>query len=326
MINWGDGQTTTGTINSTTTAGVYTVTGNHNYSATSAIGSYSITVTIADQSGQSATAKSTVYVTQFINATGTSLTATVGQPTGSVVVANFTDSNPDLANTSAVINWGDGKSTLGTVAGPNASGVYTVTGNHTYATASATGSYSVTVTITDPSGQTAKATSTVTVAAPTVIATGSTFSTSQAATGVVVANFTDSNTSANSGTITAVINWGDGQTSTGTVSRTSTPDVYTVSGSHSYTIPTGDWVLCSHRDNLRPKWTDSNRYKHRPGPLRPVLSPIPLTINLTAGTPPSTPVTVGSFFDTNVIAVPASFTVSINWVPGSHQTARLRPP
>jgi hypothetical protein len=71
----------------------------------------------------------------------------------------FTDTNPNasMANLSAVIAWGDGSTSSGTVIGPDANGVFTVEGSHTYQTSAPSGSFPVVATIIDPSGQTATA-------------------------------------------------------------------------------------------------------------------------------------------------------------------------
>ena len=84
------------------------------------------------------------------------ITALAGTSTGLVTVASFTDpggpepnpSDPDpniSHHYTADIDWGDGSGlqlNSGTITGPNAAGVYSVTGSHTYASA---GPYSVQV-------------------------------------------------------------------------------------------------------------------------------------------------------------------------------------
>ena len=50
------------------------------------------------------------------------------------------------------------------------------------------------------------------------------------------------------------------------------------------------------------------------------LTPIPASVNLTAGVLPSTPVAVGSFLDSDTTATISNFTASINWGDG-HTTA-----
>jgi uncharacterized repeat protein (TIGR01451 family) len=67
--------------------------------------------------------------------TPVNLTGTEGQSTGTVTVATFTDpGGPEsTSDYGALINWGDGTTTAGTIVGPNGSGVFSVQGSHTYA-------------------------------------------------------------------------------------------------------------------------------------------------------------------------------------------------
>jgi type VI protein secretion system component Hcp len=71
--------------------------------------------------------------------------ATEGVASSNTTIVTFTDSNPsDPANNfTALINWGDGTTSWGTVSGSN--GSFTVTGTHTYANE---GSDNITATIT----------------------------------------------------------------------------------------------------------------------------------------------------------------------------------
>src|SRR5206468_9349454 len=68
--------------------------------------------------------------------------------TGNVVVATFTDTGlPEVAAPDdyvAYIDWGDGTTSTGTITGPDDNGVFTVTDNHTY---TASGSYTISVTL-----------------------------------------------------------------------------------------------------------------------------------------------------------------------------------
>ncbi len=65
--------------------------------------------------------------------TADALVADSGQALNGVTVATFTDPNGEhTGNYAATIAWGDGTETSGTITGPNGSGVYTVTGSHTY--------------------------------------------------------------------------------------------------------------------------------------------------------------------------------------------------
>jgi hypothetical protein len=151
-INWGDNTTSTGAIALTSgTLGsktaVYTVTGGHTYTEE---GPYTITVTLHHAQ---ATPDQTVTDTATISdpplvSTGVSLTANQGVAFTGQAVATFTDpgtpGGEPLSVYGANINWGDGTAVSpGTITGPS-SGVFKVTGGHTYAAA---GTYAVQVTL-----------------------------------------------------------------------------------------------------------------------------------------------------------------------------------
>jgi hypothetical protein len=162
-IDWGDGTTTAGTVASSG-GGAFTVSGTHTYADE---GSFSMPVQITDTvSTATASTTSTANVAEgdALTATPATFSAFVATPF-SGVVATFTDTN--TANVpsdfTATIDWGDGTTTAGTVAGGG--GTFSVSGTHTYSTA---GAETVTVTLTDdaPGTASATATSTANVTAP----------------------------------------------------------------------------------------------------------------------------------------------------------------
>ena len=123
--------------------------------------------------------------------------------------ADFINSLTSDTNT-AVIDWGDGSSSLATI--NTVDGVGTINGNHTY---SDNGVYLVTATVTDSIGQTAsiQTTATVTNAAPQVIAGGDLSGIEGSAVSGTLASFSDAGfTSLTAGTeetFSAVVDWGD---------------------------------------------------------------------------------------------------------------------
>jgi hypothetical protein len=313
VINWGDGQTSVGSV---TSAGGdnYTVTGSHIYASSGVLGLFPILVTIVDLSGENTSVVSAAILAAPMSATGLNFTATVGQSFTNQPVATFYDANSnDAAGATAVINWGDGQSTLGTIDAYGPSGFYVVKGSHTYSSTNAKNSFAVGVTIDDSGGQTATTSGTATVAAPTIAATGTTFSTYQAALGAIVANFTDSNSAATATTIKAVINWGDGFSVVGSVEGAD--GVYTVSGIHPYAIPSKKGSYAVTVTIVDPSGQTAT-VTSTALVVTPALSAVPLVVNFTEGTPPSSPVIVGYFFDTNASATASSFTASINWNTG----------
>ena len=123
-INWGDGHTSDGNVVQVGTSNVYDVEGGNTYSLP---GKYSVNITVQDQTGDSGTISSNVIVTPLAPAifSGTTFAVTTGVPF-TAPVATFTDSNPlaNKSNITAVINWGDGHISNGTITGPDANGVY----------------------------------------------------------------------------------------------------------------------------------------------------------------------------------------------------------
>ncbi|MGH7195027.1 MAG: sialidase family protein, partial [Candidatus Saccharimonadales bacterium] len=132
-------------------------------------------------------------------------------------LATFTDadSNADLALYTATIDWGDNTKL---VAGETRSdsGKFIVSGTHAY---KEEGSYTITVSIDDKGGASAKITIDVDVEDADLTAVGPTF---KPAEGLpfngVVATFTDANPNAKIGDYwTPTINWGDGAATDGTI-------------------------------------------------------------------------------------------------------------
>ena len=308
-IDWGDGTTTGGSVSGS--AGSFTVTGSHTYTAP---GTDNMHVTLTDDGAgtASATANSTANVTGGVLASQevlTSATEHVALP-GSTTVATFTDSNAnDLASGfTASINWGDGNVTTGTVTGSN--GSFSVDGGHTYLDETSA-PVSVSINRTSDNGNTT-ATGTVSVAEHDALTPqGTTFgaTTNQALNNVVVATFSDADTTSPAGDFFASINWGDGTTTGGSVSGSA--GAFTVTGSHTYTAP--------GTDNMHVTLTDD-----APGTATATANS---TVNVTGGTLASQEVltsatehvalpgstTVATFTDSDTTDLASGFTASINW-------------
>jgi hypothetical protein len=153
-IDWGDG-TSAGTI--TGGGGNFAVSGSHTYAEE---GAYAVSVKITDIDAPSdrATAHAAANVVDAaLSASG--VTAT-GPASFSGTVANFTDVNAGAptGDFTAMIEWGDGATSSGTVSGGG--GSYSVGGTHTYGSV---GTFTVKVHIVDDGGSTADATSKVIV-------------------------------------------------------------------------------------------------------------------------------------------------------------------
>jgi hypothetical protein len=187
-------------------------------------------VTINDAGGASTTASSTATIADApLSAAGVAISATAAAPF-SGAVATFTDADPNgsAAQFSASIDWGDGKTSAGTISAT--AGGFTVSGSHTYA---AEGSRAVGVTINDAGGASSTASSTATIADAPLSASGVAISATAAAPfSGAVATFTDADPNGSAAQFSATIAWGDGKTTTGTIGITT--GGFTVSGTHTY--------------------------------------------------------------------------------------------
>jgi hypothetical protein len=196
---------------------------------------YQVTVSAADGNGQTISQTFTWLVNApAIVAQAAPISAVEGNDTGSLTVATFTtpDMNSLAGDFTAIVNWGDGNSDMGTVAGQN--GSFTVTDDHSYAEI---GTYPMSVTITDSvtgGSTTVSTTATVTDAPLTLTGGLDVGAVQQQASAMTLASFTDGNPNASATDYTATINWGDGS---GTMPATiidSGNGMFGVSGSRPY--------------------------------------------------------------------------------------------
>ncbi len=151
--------------------------------------------------------------------------------------ALFTDDNPfsNVDDFSAIIDWGDGITSDGTVIAGTAGG-YRIVGSHTYAT---TGDYSLAVNIMDAGKLSATASSHAHVSSEdqTIIASGTTFMVAEDTFfSEVVATFTDQDVNGTIHDYAATIHWSDGQISAGTIVANSMQG-FDVVGMHTYALP-----------------------------------------------------------------------------------------
>jgi hypothetical protein len=156
-INWGDGTTASaGTVSLNSSTGNYSISGSHTFAEEI---NYSITVSVSDGQGLSASANSSATVSDAA-LTLTQFTASrVGHLTATAT-ATFTDADPAGAvfDYTATITWGDGSSSSATITKGTSN--FTATGTHHYAKK---GTYTVTLTITDQGGSQLTKTVSVTV-------------------------------------------------------------------------------------------------------------------------------------------------------------------
>ncbi len=242
-VNWGDS-----TADTTFAAGTQGSLGSRNHTYTEE-GSYTVTVTVTDSTSLSGSASFHVAVSDpaVIPTGGFVVNAVEGADSGSQTVATFTDpGGPEpVGDYSAVIDWGDGTApSAGTIT--FGAGIFTVSGNHTYAEESAadhpgSNPYIVNVTISHEAAPDASASSTAVVSDPAVIAIGGfQFIAVEGDPSAVqtVATFTDPGGAEPLGDYSALVDWGDGTApSPGTI--TFSAGVFTVTGSHSYAVGLG---------------------------------------------------------------------------------------
>ena len=161
-INWGDQTSSAGTV--TANGGGFVVSGSHVYAEE---GSYTVTVTVSDAGGASATGNSFAGVTDAaISLTGAAGFREHHKSNFTATVATLTDADPGAvaSDYTGQISWGD----RATSACPSSactitvrtSGGFTVSGSHNYHN---NGTYTVTITLTDAGGSTSRTTTTIVV-------------------------------------------------------------------------------------------------------------------------------------------------------------------
>lgn len=230
QIDWGDGQTTPGQIvGPVLVSSAFEVIGTHTYTAA---GSYSTLISVSTATANaSAAGKANVAAPPFPVNVNT-ITAAPGTALVNQTVATFIAPGSDgtlPTGSSAVINWGDGQTTIGIISG--GPGAFSVTGSHTYAAAD---TYTTSVTVALPTVATSTGVGQADIASPSQYTLTSVLivtPVSQLFSGTV-ANFTDTNTDSLASNFTASIAWGDGSTTPATV--TGGNGSFAVSGMYTY--------------------------------------------------------------------------------------------
>jgi hypothetical protein len=315
-IDWGDGTTSTGTV--TGGNGSFTVTGTHTYSNDDTM---PVAVTLMYTSGSHpTTANSTALVAEGdASGTGSSFSATEGTAfTGTIATFTDTGSPDNVSDLSAVISWGDGTSSAGTISGSN--GSFTVTGTHIYFD---DGSSTVSVTLYEAGvGTVAVASSsTATIAeGDSLTGTGTSLSVTEGtAFSGTVATFTDTNPANTALGFTATIDWGDGTISAGTVIEQA--GIMVVLGSHTYadegsftatatlSDPGSGTAMASAQSSVTAAEGDS-------------FTGTPYTI--TAPPNKTFGVTVAVFQNANTSNQPNDFTATIDWGDGTTSAGLIK--
>ena len=249
-IDWGDGSSTTLSL----LAGSYAFSAPHDYT-TDAEPVYSIGVTLKDSSGLTASAQTSVAISDpapEFAAPGLVLSSSSIDENGSVTVSGIIVSPGGIHTNTISINWGDGSTDTTVVLPP---GDYTFSDPHVYLNnppGGASGDFAIQASVTDEEGEIGAASTSITVSnvPPQFTAGDLSLSEPIANEGDTITldgQFTDP------GTLdphSVTIDWGDGSTPTvlyslfGQIVASTTPGLFTYSVAHQYEqnppgIPTG---------------------------------------------------------------------------------------
>ena len=239
VVNWGDSTTSAAVVSGAGNPFGYSFSGNHTYAQS---GSYNVTISVTDKDLGTGTSAATVVTVANVAPTVSTpvvapTTANEGASTAFTVNGTFTDPAAALDQAyTAVVNWGDSTTSAAVVSGAGNPFGYSLSGNHTYAQS---GTYNVTISVTDKDGGIGTSAATVvavanvapTVSTPVVAPTTTNDGTHASFT--VSGTFTDP-AGALDQPFTAVVNWGDSTTSTAVVSGGGNPFSYSFSGAHAY--------------------------------------------------------------------------------------------
>jgi hypothetical protein len=314
-IDWGDGTSSVGTV--TYVAGAIGVSGTHTYATT---GTDTVLVTLAEDAPgtATATATSTAQVAQPLSGQIALTPITEGTPTTGVVATfSDTDTTDAASDFTALVNWGDGTTEVGTVASSNGSFAVSVPGSTHFYADEGTAQPVVTITRITDNDQIAL-TGTVTVAEGDVLTpSGVTFDAllGKAFTGTV-ATFTDSNVNNVASDFGATIVWGDGTSSVGTV--TYVAGAIGVSGTHTYAAPGTDNVVVTLTEDAPGTATAvANSMAQVAQPLSGQVT----LMSITEGA--ATTGVVATFSDADTTDTAGSFTATVNWGDGTTEAGTV---
>jgi streptogramin lyase/PKD repeat protein len=160
VIDWGDGHQS-GALLQPNANGGYDILGDHTYAEE---GTYSIQVSVQDDGGSNTVVASTANVADApLSAVAFDFSGTTGVSLNNQLRAVFGDAAPPepVANYTASVDWGDNTADTGTITPLGT--LFLVNDSHTY---SSSGTYTVTVTLSDEGGSSIAATATATITDP----------------------------------------------------------------------------------------------------------------------------------------------------------------
>jgi uncharacterized repeat protein (TIGR01451 family) len=298
-IDWGDlGAPTLGTI-VPSPLGVFHVSGSHTYAEE---GLYFVVVTITDAGGSTTSTFSVIQVADApLTVTAVDIHGVEGQAF-TAVVAHYTDADPhgDLADYSAIIDWGDGSSSAGAFTADS------IIGTHRYVEE---GAYSVTVFMSDAGGANASGGAGANVDDAALRVQGTSIHATEGATFAgIVAAFSDDDPFGQLFDYTATIDWGDGTSSAGFINGAGTFVVY---GVHTY-LEEGDYHVTVTVDDLG--GASATAITHA------IVEDAPLTSIGVSYAPTALAAfngNVATFSDADPNGVASDYTVTIDWGDGA---------
>jgi hypothetical protein len=318
LVNWGDNSPkSTATI--VGSGSTFSVVGSHTYHEGSGSSPYTLNIQVNEKKpgGSAGAANTTATVADLpLHPTGLTGTAIEGIPF-SGLVATFTDSDtsPSLVDFSAQIDWGDGKSSKGTVV--QAGSTFNVIGQHQYKEEN---TYQIHTTVVDAHGSTATATGTALVgdANLTAFGVGGFAPEGQAAQGTL-ATFLDANTLATAADFSATIIWGDGTPNSAGTVKAKPGGGFSVVGSHTYAEEGSATATISIYDDGGSRATAVSAIVILDSPLKGVGRLLTPTEN-TSGAD-----ILATFSDTSSITNLADYHAAITWQGGATATGQVVP-
>jgi len=330
-INWGDGTSSLGTVGFDNVRREYTVSGAHTYAEQSPAGNpYQAIVSIQDGTSTAVSASSYIVVSDPLPAAtgGLTLAATEGQLSAPQTVATFTDpggaeSFPDYG---ATIVWGDGTSSSGSISGPDANGVFTVSGAHSYAEEGAQNLQVVishdTADSAAPAAITVSSQATIADLPVALIGNAATFTSTEGALSALqtVATFSDPGGAIEPlADYSAMVVWGDGQTSAGTIAFDAASGQFTVLGAHLYAEQGTPTITITLSHDSAAAATATSQANVADAPLLPNGG---FTFTATEGVTSSSQ-TVASFADPGGNEPQADYSANINWGDGTSSAGSI---
>ncbi|HWH11691.1 MAG TPA: hypothetical protein VG165_11235 [Solirubrobacteraceae bacterium] len=317
-VSWSDDRTTSSaTVGAPAANGltcVYPVSAQHRFAEVG--NSLPFTISVTGPFGGSGTATGSANITAApLSSQALGVTAVEGEPF-TATLANFTDgfTGRPPSHYTASVEWGDGSTTAPATVVQAADGSFDVDATHTYANV---GTYTTTVSITEPEGSRTTALGSSAVADAPLSSVGVANTAIEGDSfAAALATFTDADPGRPAGYYTATVDWGDGSTSTPTIVADPAGGFDVVAG-HTYADPGSYTTTVTIADPDGAQTTAAAHLTVADAPLSSTGIPI------TAGA--GTPVTaaLASFTDANTGRAAGYYSATVDWGDGSTSAAAI---